>query len=97
MGKRKEPTYKIFDELKYSVNMNHQLFKWIVNAGITNKIVKFHAFRHTYGVQQLIEGTDIYTLSKMFGHRELKSTQRYAHVVNKTKRIAANKIVLDFK
>jgi site-specific recombinase XerD len=41
-------------------------------------------------------GTDIYTVSKMLGHRELKTTQVYAKIIDQTKRDAADKIKLDF-
>jgi site-specific recombinase XerD len=44
---------------------------------------------------QLTKGTDIYTVSKMLGHREIKTTQIYAKVVDDAKREAANKIKLD--
>jgi len=36
------------------------------------------------------------TVSKMLGHRELKTTQIYAKIVDDTKRKAADKIKLDF-
>lgn len=44
---------------------------------------------------QLSNGTDIYTVSKMLGHRELKTTQVYAKIVDQAKRDASTKIVLD--
>jgi site-specific recombinase XerD len=40
-------------------------------------------------------GTDIYTVSKLLGHRELKTTQIYAKVIDNKKKEAANKIQLD--
>jgi site-specific recombinase XerD len=63
-------------------------------AGITKNIT-FHCFRHTFATLQLSKGTDIYTVSKMLGHRELKTTQIYAKIIDQTKRDAANKIKLD--
>jgi site-specific recombinase XerD len=46
---------------------------------------------------QLSKGTDIYTVSKVLGHRELKKTQIYAKIIDQTKREAAGKIKLDFQ
>ncbi len=94
LGERKEPTAKIFEGLKYSAYHNKQLFQWIRAAEIT-KDITFHCFRHTFATLQLFNGTDIYTVSKMLGHKDLKTTQIYAKVVDDTKRKAADKIKLD--
>ncbi len=94
LGERKEPTDKIFDGLTYSAYENKHLYQWIGAAGITKEIT-FHCFRHTFATLQLSKGTDIYTVSKMLGHRELKTTQIYAKIVDNMKREAANKIKLD--
>ena len=94
MGERKEPTDKVFEGLTYSAYENKHLAKWIGLAGIT-KDITFHCFRHTYATLQLSKGTDIYTVSKMLGHRELKTTQIYAKIIDQTKREAANKIKLN--
>jgi integrase len=94
LGEPKESKVKVFDGLKYSAYNNKQLFQWIGAAGIT-KDITFHCFRHTYATLQLFFGTDIYTVSKMLGHKDLKTTQVYAKIVDDTKRKAADKIKLD--
>lgn len=94
LGERKEPTDKVFEGLTYSAYENKHLSQWIGAAGITKNIT-FHCFRHTFATLQLSMGTDIYTVSKMLGHRELKTTQIYAKIIDKTKREAADKIQLD--
>lgn len=94
LGKRKKPGEKVFEDLKYSAWLNGHLAKWIAKAGIT-KDITFHCFRHTYATLQLSLGTDIYTVSKMLGHRDLKTTQVYAKIISQTKRAAAGKIKLD--
>jgi len=94
LGERKEPTELVFEGLKYSAYGNKHLHQWIGAAGITKNIT-FHCFRHTFATLQLSKGTDIYTVSKMLGHRELKTTQIYAKVIDKTKREAADKIKLE--
>jgi integrase len=95
MGERKEPTDKVFEGLTYSAYENKHLYQWIGAAGITKNIT-FHCFRHTFATLQLSKGTDIYTVSKMLGHRDLKTTQVYAKIIDQTKREAADKIKLDF-
>jgi integrase len=94
LGERKEPTDKVFEGLTYSAYENKHLFQWIGAAGITKNIT-FHCFRHTFATLQLLNGTDIYTVSKMLGHRDLKTTQIYAKIVDDAKRKAANKIKLE--
>jgi len=37
-------------------------------------------------------GTDIYTVSKLLGHKNLKTTEVYGHVISKKKIEAASKI-----
>jgi integrase len=94
LGEPKEPTDKVFKALTYSAYENKHLYQWIGAAGIT-KDITFHCFRHTFATLQLSKGTDIYTVSKMLGHRELKTTQIYAKIIDQTKREAADKIKLD--
>jgi integrase len=94
LGEKKGPDKKVFDGLKYSAFNNKHLYQWIGAAGIS-KDITFHCFRHTFATLQLAYGTDITTVSKMLGHRELKTTQIYAKIVDKAKRDAADKIRLD--
>ena len=96
LGERKELNDKVFEGLNYSAYENKHLYQWIGAAGITKNIT-FHCFRHTFATLQLSKGTDIYTVSKMLGHRELKTTQIYAKIIDQTKREAADKIKLDLQ
>lgn len=94
MGDRKKPNDCVFDGLIYSAYQNGLLQQWIRDAGI-KKTITFHCFRHTYATLQLSMGTDIYTVSKMLGHKDLKTTQIYAKIVDQTKIDTTNKIKLD--
>ena len=84
----------VFERLKYKGYRDKQLHQWIGAAGIT-KHITFHCFRHTFATLQMFNKTDIYTVSKMLGHKDIKTTQLYAKVVDEAKQIAANKIKLD--
>ncbi len=94
LGDRGRPDEKVFEGLKYSSYENRHLFQWIGAAKITKEIT-FHCFRHTYATLQLSKGTDIYTVSKMLGHKDIKTTQVYAKIVDKSKRDAADRIKLN--
>lgn len=93
LGERKEDYDRLFVGLKYSAYMNVGLYRWVADAGIKKKIT-FHCARHTHAVLLLENGTDIYTVSKMLGHRELKTTQVYAKIVDSKKVEAVNSIPL---
>jgi integrase len=45
--------------------------------------VKCHGGRHTFATNALMNGVDIATLAQLLGHSDVKSTQRYIHLVNK--------------
>lgn len=87
---------KVFVGLKYSAYMNAALTQWVSKAGI-NKHITFHCGRHTYATYLLTVGQDIYTVSKLLGHKELKTTLVYAKVVDQMKRDAVSKINNIFK
>lgn len=55
----------------------------------------FHVARHSYATLQLAGGTDIYTVSKMLGHTNVRTTQVYAKVVDEKKEKATETIKLD--
>ena len=89
LGERGEDSRRLFVGLSYSAYMNVALYKWVADAGIKKKIT-FHCARHTHAVLLLENGTDIYTVSKMLGHREIKTTQIYAKIVDSKKVEAVN-------
>jgi len=93
MGEPGDRDEKVFKGLKYSAWHNLKLQPWMTRAGISKKIT-FHCARHTYATLQLTLGTDIFTVSKMLGHKDLKTTQVYAKVIDDKKREAATKIKL---
>lgn len=94
LGERQNYSEKVFKGLKYSAYLNRQLTEWLKEAEIT-KDITFHSFRHTYATLQLANGSDIYTISQMLGHKNLKTTQIYAKIVNELKTQTTNKIILD--
>ncbi|MEG1159655.1 MAG: site-specific integrase [Acidaminococcaceae bacterium] len=91
MGERRKPDDPVFVGFKYSAYMNVELRMWAMRAGVV-KDLTFHSSRHTFAVLMLDLGTDIYTVSKLLGHREIKTTQIYAKVLDKNKQSAVSMI-----
>jgi integrase len=91
IGERKKDDELIFENLIYSAYHNKILHKWISEAGIT-KHITFHCARHSFATLQLTMNTDIYTVSKLLGHRHLKTTEIYAKVIDKKKINAVSKM-----
>jgi len=89
MGIRGRDGDVVFPLLSWHAVRLH-LKAWVKRAKIT-KHVTFHASRHTFAVMML-GVTDIYTVSKLLGHRELSTTQVYAKVLDKAKREAVDNI-----
>lgn len=67
------------------------LHLWTKKAGV-KKHVTFHVGRHTYATLLLYYGADLYTVSKLLGHKNVKTTQIYAKVMDESKRKAVNLI-----
>jgi len=93
-GEPGKPEQLVFEDLPDPSWISGPLKRWIKSAGITRNIT-FHCFRHTYATLQLAGGTDIYTVSKMLGHTNVKTTQIYAKVVDEKKQKATDAIKLN--
>ncbi len=91
LGDRQEKSERVFKGLKYSMTFNTEITRWCMRAGIT-KHITFHSARHTNAVLLLENGADIYTVSKMLGHREIRTTSIYAKIVDNRMQEAANLI-----
>ena len=89
MGEKGVLSERVFVGLKYSAWHNLEIQKWVMRAGIT-KDITFHCSRHTFAVLQIDLGTDIFTVSKLLGHANLKTTQIYAKIMDKKKQEAMN-------
>lgn len=93
-GERKDDELLVFAGLPDPSWISKPLERWIKQAGIT-KHITFHCFRHTFATLQLASGTDIYTVSKLLGHTNVKTTQVYAKVVDEKKEKATEAFTLD--
>ena len=80
----------LFPELsKSKTNTNEYIKKWAEKA-LIEKNISWHTARHTFAVLSLEAGAEIYTLSKLLGHTDVKTTQIYAAATDRMKREAVN-------
>lgn len=91
LDNRGNATQNVFGDIRYPSETNHAIKEWCLRAGI-DKNITFHCARHTFAVLMLDLGVDIYTVSKLLGHRELSTTQIYAKVLDKNKQAAVERI-----
>lgn len=61
------------------------------DAEIT-KNVSFHTSRHTFGTLAILAGCDILTVSKLLGHKSVKTTQMYASVAMQMRADAVKRV-----
>ena len=52
--------------------------------------------RHTFATMLLTLGADLYTVCKLLGHSDVKTTQIYAKIINKKKEDAISLIDMEF-
>ena len=91
MGDRKDGCEKVFNRFHCSDKTNKAIRSWIESVGI-KKYMTFHCARHTFATMMLTLDTDLYTTSKLLGHKSIQTTQIYAKIVDKKKQEAVTKI-----
>jgi len=72
------------------VDFKKSWYKVLDYAGI--KGFCFHDLRHTFATRMVIAGVDFLTLMEILGHKNIKTTMRYAHVVPGRKMEAIKKL-----
>ena len=85
-----DPQDRIFSVPKHR-QCSYILEKWGKEAGI-KKHLHMHLSRHTFATLSLTSGADLYTVSKLIGHKKLATTQIYAKVIDEKKRQAVNNL-----
>ncbi len=85
-----KPTQRVFNMTVLS--KSNRCLKKMAKAANIEKNISFHTSRHTFAVLTLAAGGDIYTLSKLLGHIDIKTTQIYADVVMDAKVDAVNRV-----
>lgn len=68
----------------------NMVLKLFAKAARMKKHISSHVARHTFATMALSNGVDLYTVSKLLGHRDIATTQIYAKIVDKKKEEAVD-------
>lgn len=92
LGERKADGELVFPHMSANTRMNEKL-KTVAGLCGINKNVHFHIARHTFGVQLINNGVDIYTVSKLLGHSSITNTAKYyANLTDTNAKEAVDKV-----
>ena len=88
LPKRGEGDDLVFPDLPKNIGVIDIVIRqWTADAGIQKKVT-FYSSRHTFATLSLTQGADLYVVSQLLGHKEIRTTEGYAEIID-TKRTNA--------
>jgi len=85
------PETNIFKLPTDRTTINRSLARWFRIAEIDKKAF-YHLSRHTFATLNLTSGNEIYTVSKLLGHKSLKTTEIYSNIIDEKKKQAIDNL-----
>ena len=79
-GEQGDKIFKVITNQK-----TNEFLKDIMKTAGIQKTISFHCARHTFATVGLTVGIPMEVISKLLGHRDLKTTQIYAKVIDTLK------------
>ena len=79
-----------FNQATPKITIQRSFMNARVTCGIEN--IRFHDLRHSAASELINAGVDLYTVGRVLGHKDPRSTQRYSHLAIDTLTAAVGKI-----
>lgn len=79
VGKSSDFVFTLHDKFIKPDYLSHKFKKYVIAAGLNSKL-NFHSLRHTFASWLVQKGVNIYEVSKLLGHSDVRVTEIYAHL-----------------
>ena len=74
-------------------HVTHKFKKFLKKSGIKGwECFNVHTLRHTFASHLVMDGSDLYAVSKLLGHSSVAVTQMYAHLAPDYLRISVDRL-----
>jgi site-specific recombinase XerD len=87
-----KPEIYLFEGLRPGEVMGERSIQYVINEAVKKtdiqKAVSMHTLRHSFATHLLEDGVDIYSIQKLLGHADIRTTIVYLHVAQVIPKVA---------